>query len=197
MCRTIRERESHRVEHYVEGFHGAKTESTVGVPDRKTLDKLQDLEHGKPAGGWWGHGQDPKTPIASFDRLTEREIVELHVFFQGYFLAQIDSIDRFESVLEPEFTMIGPAGDVAEREQVLAAVRDGHGHTRALTIEISDVALLAERPGIAVARYVETHQLASRSNHRVTTAVFTDRPDLPNGVAWLHAHETWLDRGID
>lgn len=126
-----------------------------------------------------------------------REIIELHEFFQAYFLAEVDSIDRFESVLEPDFTMIDPSGATADRDQVIDAVRAGHGHTRSLVIETSDHTLLAERPGLVVARYVETHHLSSRSNHRITTVVFADRPGLPCGVGWLHAHETWLDRGTD
>lgn len=126
----------------------------------------------------------------------EREIVELHEFFEAYFLAEVHSTDRFESVLEPDFTMIGPTGDVSDRGQVIDAVRAGHGHTSSLSIAISDAELLAERPGLVVARYVETHHLADRSNHRITTVAFTARDDMPNGVAWLHAHETWLDRGI-
>ena len=27
---------------------------------------------------------------------------------------------------------------------------------------------------------------------RVSTAVFRERADTPNGLAWLHVHETWL-----
>jgi len=127
----------------------------------------------------------------------KREIVELHDFFQAYFLAETDSTGRFEAVLEADFTMIGPDGGVSDRGQVIDAVRAGHGHTASLAIVTSDHRLLAERPGLIVARYIETHHLSSRSNHRITTVVFTARPELPNGVAWLHAHETWLDRGTE
>lgn len=125
------------------------------------------------------------------------EIVELHELFQAWFLAEVDSIERFENVLEPDFSMIDPTGDVSDRDQVIGLVRSGHGHTRSLEIETSDHTLLSERPGLVVVRYVETHRLASRANRRITTAVFTDRPELPRGVGWLHVHETWLDRGDD
>ena len=127
----------------------------------------------------------------------EREIIELHDFFQAYFLAKIDSIDRFVATLEPDFTMIGPDGHLSDRSQVVEAVRAGHGHTDSLEILTSDHTLLAARAGLIVARYVETHHLAARSNRRITTVVFAERTDRPNGVGWLHAHETWLDRGVD
>ncbi len=99
-------------------------------------------------------------------------------------------------MLEPEFTLIGPDGNISDRNQVLAAVETGHGRSGPLEIVTSDHTVLADRPGVLVARYVETHHLASRTDRRITTVVFTDRMDLPNGVGWLHAHETWIDRGL-
>ncbi len=127
----------------------------------------------------------------------KREIVELHEFFEAYFLGRIDSMDRFEATLDPDFTMIGPTGEFSTRDEVIDAVRAGHAHTDSLSISIVDAELLSHRNDILVARYVETHELSDRSNHRITTVVFAEDPEAPRGVRWLHAHETWLDRGLD
>lgn len=127
----------------------------------------------------------------------EREIVELHEHFEAYFLGTIDSLDRVEAALAPEFTMAGPDGGVAPRAKVMSALLAGHAHATSLRISISDTALLAAGDEFVVASYVENHELADRSNHRRTTVVFVKETAAPNGLQWLRAHETWIDRGLD
>jgi hypothetical protein len=122
------------------------------------------------------------------------EIVQLHAFFQGYFLGELDEIERFESVLHDDFSMIDPSGSYSTRSEILARVRAGHAHTKSLEIVTSDHALVSRMSDVVVARYVETHHLHERSNHRITSVVFVADHHATNGVSWLHAHETWLDR---
>lgn len=120
------------------------------------------------------------------------EIVELHDFFERYFLGDEGSIERFESVLDPGFTMIGPHGGHSNRTEVLEEVRQGHGHSESLVIVTSDHRLLTESDTTIVAEYIETHELADRSNRRWSTVVFVADPTTPNGVAWVRVHETWI-----
>ena len=121
-----------------------------------------------------------------------REIEELHDVFQRYFLGTIDSLDRVEVALAPEFSIVGPTGVESSRRETMRALLAGHGHTAELVITITDPELLAETSDTIVARYVENHLLARRSNHRVTTVVFAKDAKAPNGVRWLRAHETWI-----
>lgn len=120
------------------------------------------------------------------------EIVELHDFFQRWFLGDEQSMERVEMVLAPQFTMVGPHGAGQNRAEVLEAIRRAHAHTRSLTIETSDHRLLTEHGPILVAEYTETHRLAERSNERLTTVVFVADDTTPHGVAWLRAHETFI-----
>ena len=135
--------------------------------------------------------------MAQPDHGWRNEIIELHAFFEAYFLGVIDSLERFERVLSPQFTMVGPHGNSHDRSSVIEAVRAGHGHSDSLVISTTDHRLLARRNGTLVAEYVEHHQLAETSNHRITTAVFEAEPAAPNGVVWLRVHETWAPTNED
>jgi len=121
------------------------------------------------------------------------EIIELHGFFERYFIGTEDSIARFENALADDFSMVDPSGNDYDRAAVLDVVRDGHGHTSSLVITTSDHRLLATHEETIVAQYIETHELAERTNRRKTTAVFVADRTTPNGLAWLRVHETWLE----
>lgn len=122
-----------------------------------------------------------------------REIIELHEFFEGYFLGAIraDDVGRLEAALAPDFTIVGPGGGESSRAQTVAALRDGHAHTSQLAITITDARLLAELPDAVVARYVEHHEGAGAGSDRLSTVVFSRAPDAPNGLRWRTVHETW------
>lgn len=120
-----------------------------------------------------------------------REIVEMHDFFEALYLGKVESLDRAESAFHPDMTFAGPDGAVAERDQVMAMLAGGRGHTSSLTIETVDHRLLHEGDGFTVASYVERHVLTERTNQRLSTVVFVPGPG-PNGLQWLRVHETWL-----
>ncbi len=123
------------------------------------------------------------------------EIVQLHAFFEAYFLGSVpqDDLGRMDAVLSPGFTHLGPHGAVSDRAGTIAAVRAGYAHTQSLEITITEPQLLAEGDGLIACRYVENHALTAGSNHRWSTAVFEANDIAPNGVAWLTVHETWLE----
>lgn len=122
----------------------------------------------------------------------QAEIEELHQVFEAYFLGTIDTLDRVEQALAPDFTIVGPHGVEATRVETLEALRAGHAHTKSLAITVTDAALLFETPDVLIARYVENHQLAERTNHRLSTVVFTPDDAAPLGLSWRRVHETWL-----
>lgn len=133
------------------------------------------------------------------------EIVELHQFFEDWFLGRggeatkTEGVDRADRAFHPDFTFIGPDGVVADRATTLQRIADGYAHTTELTIETVDHRLVhpgsASAGGTIVATYIERHRLSEgRANERISTAVFVVDPDGPNGLRWLHVHETWLDR---
>ena len=123
-----------------------------------------------------------------------REIVELHEFFQGYFLGTIDADDvgRLEAALAADFTIVGPGGGVTARADTVAAVRGGHASATQLRITVIGAQLLVDGPDVVVARYEEHHESANGATGRLSTVVFTRESDAPNGLRWRTVHETWL-----
>jgi hypothetical protein len=45
---------------------------------------------------------------------------------------------------------------------------------------------------ILLVTYEEWQQSGDQTTARLSTALFRDKPDAPNGLEWLHVHETWL-----
>ena len=122
----------------------------------------------------------------------QREVDELHEFFEALFLAEVDSLERAEVALGADFTMIGPDGTVSGRNQVLAQLQAGRGHSSQLRIETEGHRTIVETDTVVVGEYIEVHHFADGGNRRRTTAVFDIDPNGPNGVRWRHAHETFL-----
>ena len=127
----------------------------------------------------------------------EREIVELHDFFEGYFLGARDDLDRVEAALDHDFSMAGPEGTVAGRGATISAIESAYDSHEQLRILITQARLVAESPELVVAEYVESHELSDRMNHRRSTVTFRRDPGGPNGLRWVHVAETWIDRGLD
>ena len=123
-----------------------------------------------------------------------REIIELHEFFEGYFLGDLDADDvgRLEVALAPDFTIVGPGGGESSRVQTVTAIRAGHAHTSQLRISIIDARVVVELHDVVVARYVEHQEHADTITDRLSTVVFSRTPDPPNGLRWRTVHETWL-----
>lgn len=121
------------------------------------------------------------------------EIIELHEFFEAYFLGTVDSLERAERAFAPEFTFVGPDGTESDRAGVIRMLLDGHAHTGELKITTTDHRLVVETEEAVVATYVERHQLSGgRSNERRSTVVFVADPGAPNGLRWRHVQETWV-----
>ena len=123
-----------------------------------------------------------------------REIVELHEFFESYFVGAIgaDDVGRLEAALAPDFTIVAPGGVESTRAHTVAAIRAGHAHTSQLTISITEPRLLIGLADVVVARYVEHHELGETGSDRLSTVVFSRVVDAPNGLRWRTVHETWL-----
>jgi hypothetical protein len=125
------------------------------------------------------------------------EIIELHELFEAYFLGSSDSLERMEAVIAADFTFVGPDANTTDRDGTLAAVRAGHAHTDSLAIRTVEHRLLLVDGDVVVAEYVEEHELASRTNRRLSTVVFSRDDAAPNGLVWRRVHETWIDRGVE
>jgi hypothetical protein len=132
------------------------------------------------------------------------EIHRLHVFFVDWLsgaLADSDQVfARCAGALAEGFVLIGPHGQATGRAALVARLEGAHGvHGDAdppFAIRIDKPKLLRQWEDHALLTYEEWQDGASGTQGatgRISTALFGRDNSAPNGVAWLHLHETWID----
>jgi len=128
-----------------------------------------------------------------------REIEDLHRFFVDWFHGAIPDEDvvwrRLEDALAPGFVLISPGGDLLARDDLLTALRERHGcHGPEAGFDIwirHDMCRHAQ-DRLALATYEEWQRLHGEERGRLSTVLFERDERAPNGLRWLHVHETWL-----
>lgn len=125
----------------------------------------------------------------------EREIVELHDFFQGWLRGEREpgAFGRLDAALAEDFQMVVPSGRRLERRDVVSGLRGERGQFPSLEIRIEEPTLRAAGDGWRLAVYRERQRTEDGETLRVSTVLFREDPDGPNGLRWVHVHETWVD----
>ena len=128
-----------------------------------------------------------------------REIVELHRFFTDWFRATLPrdegDLARFSGVMAPGMVFVSTSGAVVERAALVEGVRRGYGRWRddpEAAIRIDGYRFLHREGELGLAIYEESQQAAGQRTSRRSTALFRRQPAAPNGLEWLHVHETWI-----
>ncbi len=136
-----------------------------------------------------------------------REIVELHEFFERWLGADTSgrtavasqedapadaTMDRLERALGPDFAMVTPSGQLLPREALVSGLAAARSSRPGLRIEIEDPSLVAETPTLTVARYTEVQHSEGNTTRRISSVVFEQTDGAPNGLRWLHVHESWI-----
>ncbi len=119
----------------------------------------------------------------------EDEVRELHAFFERWFAgtAEPAELERLD-VLDDSFRMVGPGGQVRTVEEVRSAIEDAHGR-RSIKIEIRNVRV---HPSAPVGMYEEWQTTGGEVTGRSSSAVMEADELAPNGLRWMHLHETGL-----
>ncbi len=142
--------------------------------------------------------------VASEDAMQarcEKEVLELHRFFQDWFNGVLEPTDedfaRFRDVMAEGFVIVTPGGSLREREALVSRLRSAHGSWRrdgqpAGRLWIENVRFHRREGALALVTYEEWQETGDGTRGRLSTALFRPREDAPNGVEWLHVHETWL-----
>jgi hypothetical protein len=120
------------------------------------------------------------------------EVVELHDFFQGWLGGTLPATDavyaRLVDTQALEFTIVTPGGE---------CLRAAHGSRPGWQMWIENAELRYAQGGLTVATYEEWQRHADGTvTGRLSTVVFRDQPGTPNGLAWVHVHETWLPEAV-
>ena len=127
----------------------------------------------------------------------ENEILELHQFFQDWYNNQLSPTDenfaRCMKVLHPNFRIIFPSGDQVQYQTLLEILRNSHGSRKNMRIWITCIQVLHQIGDLVLATYEEWQEIDDQVNSRLSTVLFQKAPTTPNGLRWLHVHETWIN----
>ena len=127
----------------------------------------------------------------------ENEIRELHQFFQDWYNNQLSPTDenfsRCVNVLHPNFTIIFPSGDQVHYQTLLKNLRNAHGSQANMRIWIKQIQVLHQIGELVLATYEEWQETNGQETSRLSTVLFQKAPTTPNGLRWLHVHETWIN----
>ncbi len=129
-----------------------------------------------------------------------REVLEVHQLLEDWFNGAVapgeGALARFTSVLTPEFEVVMPSGRVVARAVLVARLHELGGQWRdaspagRIRIERFRARRLSE--GLALAMYEEWQDYGLSSRGRQASVVFAAGEPTPNGLRWLHLHETWI-----
>jgi hypothetical protein len=131
---------------------------------------------------------------------SEKEVRELHQFFEAWFSGRLthnkETLDSFSEVLHPDFHIISPSGDRASKVDVVEQVDQAYSSFRdgSIRIWIEDLHFTLVTENTILVTYEEWQDINGRLKGRVSSAVLQENLDLPNGLEWLHVHETWIPR---
>jgi hypothetical protein len=123
-----------------------------------------------------------------------QEITELHQFFQDYFRGKIpfEAISRFDQSLGAAFTLIDSTGRITEYDEIKQVIRQLHGKRQAIHIWVENILLRHSTDDLIVATYEEWQNSDGKSTQRYCSVIFKKDADAPNGLVWLHVHESGL-----
>ena len=130
----------------------------------------------------------------------EREVVELHDFLRDWLAGALpreaSAFERFRAVIGDGLLVISPRGTMTGRDDLLREFESIHGALRdagdGFRIWVANCRCHRVLGDKALLTYEEWHAVGDSQSARLTTVLFGRKPGLPNGVEWLHVHETWL-----
>ena len=125
-----------------------------------------------------------------------REVQELHDFFQEWLEGSLPATDavfaRFTEATAAGFTLIGPDGSVAGRDETGAWIRAAHGTRRGFKLWTDEHTLRAAGEDWGLCTYREWQTRDGVTTVRISTALLVADGKAPAGLSWMHVHETWM-----
>ncbi|MEM8930251.1 MAG: hypothetical protein AAGE94_03705 [Acidobacteriota bacterium] len=146
------------------------------------------------------------TPAPAADDLAarcEREVIELHVFFEEWFHARLDDTDaayaRFADAMAADMIYIGPGGNSLTRQPLLTGLRGRHGAWKGseARIWIEAVETRDLGGGLALVTYEEWQTDPAGDTRARRSTILLEVSDAgPAGLVWRHVHETWMPESV-
>jgi hypothetical protein len=127
----------------------------------------------------------------------ENEIIELHQFFQDWYNNNLsiseETFTRVSDVLAPEFCIIFPSGENLSYQVLLDNLRKAHNTQNDIRIWIQNIQVQFHIGELILATYQEWQKIGGKTTSRLSSVVFRVNGTKPNGLQWLHVHETWIN----
>ncbi len=130
-----------------------------------------------------------------------REVLEVHQLLEDWFVGAVAKRDtvlsRFVDVLAPDFEAVMPSGRLVDRAALVVRLHELHGQWREAIprgrIRIERLHARSLDEAVTLVTYEEWQDYGATSRGRQASAVLAfAAPPAPNGLRWLHLHETWL-----
>lgn len=127
----------------------------------------------------------------------EQEIVGLHRFFETWFRGGFADRDRgfrrFSDVMAPNFVIVSPPGTATALPALSEGLRAAfNSWDDASSISVESVELRHAHADLALLTYVERQSVHGKGTARLSSVLMQQHEPAPNGVRWLHVHETWM-----
>jgi hypothetical protein len=124
------------------------------------------------------------------------EVDGLHDFFVDWMGAKIDRnpvlFKRFTDTVADTFTLISPSGEITPLDSLIPELEGAYAARPDFKIWIKNSTCRFVSDDQCLMTYEEWQIIAGVETARLSTALFSRREGTPNGVEWVHVHETWL-----
>lgn len=138
--------------------------------------------------------------MPSFADACAHEIESLHDFFEhwfrGAFADRVRAFERFSDVLAPGFVIVSPRGVATPRGALLEGLSSAFAAWASDdpkgTIMVDSITPRHVHGDLALLTYIERQKRPAGSTARLSTVLMQRHEGTPNGVCWMHVHETWL-----
>ena len=130
----------------------------------------------------------------------QAEIEDLHQFFVDWFSGSLPQTDaafhRFSNVMATDMHIVSPDGQIQNRDQLIEGLWQAHGCRKgdhpSFRIWIENVRVRSSLNSAILATYEEWQAIKGDQTRRLSTVLFREKEETPNGLEWIHVHETWL-----
>ncbi len=129
------------------------------------------------------------------ESLVEKEIVELHQFFEGWFSGELtgDAISVLDNVIHDDFVLITPHADQIDKSSLIKIINSNQGKASDQKIWVENIRVRSTFERVILATYNECQRINKVETCRISSAIFRKDEKARNGIKWLHLHETFIE----
>ncbi len=134
------------------------------------------------------------------EKKCEKEVIDLHEFFAQWFRSEIENngevFSRLENVLDKQFVLIAPTGELSPRGKLLQQLEAGYGSRKddekKYRLWIKNIQCRLTEGNLCLVTYEEWGEVNGKITARLSSALFRKNEKMINGVEWVHVHEVYI-----